>query len=93
MFPIQFMQPNGNRDFISPIVNFSGNAMVVAGVVLGAGAITCLAMKALGYSSYAILASASISLGISSAAFLCACAGVYIIGALALTALRKSGWI
>ncbi|MCE2982755.1 MAG: hypothetical protein LW832_04220 [Parachlamydia sp.] len=49
-FPFEFAKRSGDYDFISPIVNFTGNACVVAVGGISLGVISNLALKALGFS-------------------------------------------
>ena len=47
-FPIEFAKPRGDYDFLSPLINFTGNAAVVAGVATLAAVVAHFALKALG---------------------------------------------
>jgi hypothetical protein len=47
-FPIEFSKPRGDYDFISSSINLAGNAMVVAVGGISVGAISALALQALG---------------------------------------------
>jgi hypothetical protein len=49
-FPFQFVKQSGNYDIFSPVINFAGNASVAAVGGISLGAISYLALKALGFS-------------------------------------------
>lgn len=49
-FPFEFAKRTGDYDFVSPIINFTGNAAVVAVGGISVGAVSYLALKALGFS-------------------------------------------
>lgn len=52
-FPIQFAKSTGDYDFFSPIINVTGNAAVLAVGGLSLGALSYVALKALGFSKMA----------------------------------------
>lgn len=52
-FPIEFAKSRGDNDFISPYINFMGNAGVVAVGGISLAAILGVALKALGFCSAA----------------------------------------
>ncbi len=52
-FPIQFVKPSGSYDFVSPVINFTGNVAAVGFGSAGIGTITYLSLKALGFDEIA----------------------------------------
>jgi hypothetical protein len=50
-FPIVFLTPMGEYDQLTPVLNRSANAALVAAGSTSLALITCLALKALGYSA------------------------------------------
>lgn len=48
-FPIQFAKSRGQSDFFSPVINFIGNALVVAVAGISLGFISNIALKRLGF--------------------------------------------
>lgn len=73
-FPIQFTKSHGDYDIFSPLINFTGNAAVLAVGGVGVGVITYLGLKALGFTSVA----AGITAAIPVAAGAVAAAGAVI---------------
>jgi hypothetical protein len=59
-FPIEFTRKTGNYDFFAPIINFTGNAAVIAGL----GGISYVALEALGFSNIATTAGTVIPVAI-----------------------------
>ncbi len=47
-FPVTFVNHSGDYDFISPVVNFTGNALIVAVAGMSLAAISYLALSASG---------------------------------------------
>lgn len=65
-FPFEFAKKSGDYDFFSPIINFTGNAAVVAVGGISLGAISYLALKALGFSKIATTISTAIPVAIGA---------------------------
>lgn len=65
-FPFEFAKRSGDYDFISPIVNFTGNAAVVAIGGISLGAITYFALQALGFSNLSLHAVTAIPVSIGA---------------------------
>ncbi|WP_068469499.1 hypothetical protein [Candidatus Protochlamydia phocaeensis] len=76
VFPIQFARSQGDYDFISPIINITGNATVLAVGGISLGVITTLALKALGFSKLTTSLAAAIPITIGAFG-----TGVALIGA------------
>lgn len=53
---IEFSKSSGQYDYISPIINFTGNAALVAVGGICVGSILNVALKALGYTGIAVKA-------------------------------------
>jgi hypothetical protein len=51
---IQFAKSEGKCDFFSPLINMVGNGLVIGGLGIGSALIVAIALKALGYSGFAI---------------------------------------
>ena len=67
-FPINFAQKNGNHSNVSSIINFTGNAAIAAVGGLSLGAVSYLALKALGFSTLAVATAAfPVSIGVFAA--------------------------
>ncbi len=81
-FPFEFSKRSGDYDFISPIVNFTGNAAVLAVAGISLGIISNLAFKALGFNTVAtsIATAIPVTLGIAGI-------GAAIIGAACIAAI------
>jgi hypothetical protein len=90
-FPFEFTKSGGSYDFISPIINFTGNAAVVAVGGISLGAITYFALPALGFSSLSLhdVTVISVSIGAFGALGVLAgavcLAGVYFMIVMALS--------
>ena len=90
-FPFEFTKRSGDYDFISPVINFTGNAAVVAVGGISLGAITYFALQALGFSNLSlhVVTAIPVSIGVFGALGVLAgavCfAGVYIMIAMALS--------
>ena len=76
-FPIEFARQSGDFNFISPIINFTGNAAVVAVCGVGISAISILALKLLGFGTAATVATAAVPLTIAVAATVLTGIGLY----------------
>lgn len=50
-FPYEFSKKSGDYDFFSPIINSTGNAMIVAAGGISLAAISYLVLNALGFST------------------------------------------
>lgn len=59
-FPFEFAKKSGPYDFMSPAINFTGNATVVAVGGICLGTISNLALKALGFSNVVTSATTAI---------------------------------
>lgn len=81
-FPIEFTKSSGDYDFISPIVNFTGNAAVISAGLFGVGLVSYLALKALGFTSVAVGTATAIPVAGAIIA-----AGAAVVGLAALTTL------
>ena len=71
-FPVEFMKSKPPHDFISPCVNFIGNAALVGAGSIGLGAITFVALKALGYGNIAAVIASATPVAIGALAFVAA---------------------
>lgn len=65
-FPIEFAKSTGRFDIISPFINFTGNAAVVAVGGISLGAISMIALKALGFSATATAIATAIPVSIGA---------------------------
>lgn len=65
-FPFEFAKRNGDHDFFSPIINFTGNATVVTVGGVSLAAISYLGLKALGFSEIAITVATAIPVTIGA---------------------------
>ena len=65
-FPFEFVKSGGAYDFFSPIVNSIGNAVVLAVGGISLGAISYLALKALGFSEIATTIATAIPITIGA---------------------------
>lgn len=60
VFPIEFAKRSGDYDFFSPLINFTGNAGVIAVGGMSIGTISYFALKRLGFNKIAITAGTAI---------------------------------
>jgi len=86
-FPIEFVKKTGDYDFFSPIINFTGNAAVVAVGGSGLGGISYLALKTLGFSNIATTTATAIPVVIGAAGLV----GTIVGGGIFLTMVKRAG--
>lgn len=75
-FPIEFMKNRGDFDFISPLMNFTGNAAVVAVGGISLAVIANCALKILGFPGAAVKIGTAIPIAIGVIGALGVIAGV-----------------
>lgn len=61
-FPFEFVRKTGDYDFFSPVINLAANAAVIAVGGVSIGAVSYIALKALGFSSAAVKVTTAIPL-------------------------------
>lgn len=77
VFPINFAKSSGDYDFVSPVINFTGNAAVIAAGGIGLSVITYMGLKALGFSKIATVTSTAIPVTIATIGVVSTIAGTF----------------
>lgn len=77
-FPFEFTKRSGYYDFFSPVINFIGNASVVAVGGISLGAISYLALKALGFSVIKTTTLTAIPITVGALGIMSTAVGIYV---------------
>lgn len=90
-FPFTFAERSGDYDFNSPIINFTGNAAVVAvgGIVLGV--LASVALKALGFSQAATSIATAVPVAFGALAGVGAILGIAATGYMMYSVMQALG--
>ena len=87
-FPIEFVKSSGDFDCLSPVVNFTGNAALVAVGGISLGAIAYLALKALGFGEVVTTIATAIPITIGVIGVIGAIAGSALLLAIGIAFVR-----
>jgi hypothetical protein len=90
-FPIQFAKPGGGYDFTSPLINLTGNGLVITGVAVLVAALVKSIFTALGYSAFFSTALSGIPLAVGGVGLVWAAVGILSLGAILLGAMDALG--